>query len=59
MKMGNIVSPWRYEAAAHRTLQSELPQPATIVHYDRYSTLLRRPAAAWRFVRSPLGAPKA
>ena len=58
MKMGNIVSPWRYEAAAHRALQSELPQPATIMHYDR-STLLKRPAVAWRFVRSPLGAPKA
>jgi hypothetical protein len=33
MKMGNIASPWRYDAAAHHTLQSASLRPAAILHY--------------------------
>jgi hypothetical protein len=33
MKMGNIVSPWRYDAAACRAIQSAMLRAPAILYY--------------------------
>jgi hypothetical protein len=33
MKMGTIVSPWRYDSAAHHALQSVNLRRSAILHY--------------------------
>jgi len=41
MKMGNIASPWRYDAALGDALQSASLRLGAILHYARHTAVLQ------------------